>query len=92
MIYELIANGIDLFLAGSATLIHVRTNDETIIVADDGPGLPFENIVSDGQTRVERYLTTRHNAPTADDHAPHIHILSGGLGLAIVNAASSHLL
>lgn len=92
MIYELIANGIDLFLAGSATLIHVRTNDETIIVADDGPGLPFENIVSDGQTRVERYLTTRHNAPTADGHTPHIHILSGGLGLAIVNAASSHLL
>lgn len=92
LVYELVANSVDQFLAGSASTIKVRTNSQLIVVEDDGPGMPFGKTDQNGQPLVERYLTTNHNKPTADDHIPHIHILLGGMGLVVANALSSRLL
>ncbi|WP_431689185.1 ATP-binding protein [Hahella sp. NBU794] len=90
VVYELVANVVDLFLAGKATTLKVDVSESEIVVTDDGPGFPFP--VEDGaRNPVEVYLTHHHDKPTADDHAPHIHVLGGGLGLAAVNAVSEKL-
>lgn len=92
VVYELIANAIDLYLRRQATTIVVEVQDSYIRVSDDGPGFEFhKNDPADEASPVERFLTFNHNTPTADGHAPHIHILGGGLGLAILNAASEKL-
>lgn len=89
-IYEAIANSIDQYLAKQATKIKIEIVEEVVSIFDDGPGLPFHEPAPDGSSLnlAEFYFLHRHNSPTADNHAPHIHIISGGLGLAAVNAAS----
>lgn len=92
-IYEIVANAIDQYLSDKATRVKVEITGEVIRVIDDGNGLPFDQPALDGSSLnlAEFYFLHRHNSPTADNHAPHIHIFSGGLGLAIVNAASEWL-
>lgn len=93
-INELIANAIDQFLAGLCDMISVKIKNGRIFVCDNGSGLPFHKKAPNNEnlSLVEYYLTHRHDAPTADNHAPHIHIAHGGLGLVVVNAASAKLL
>ncbi|GAB2884420.1 hypothetical protein GCM10027180_13480 [Microbulbifer echini] len=92
-IYELIANAIDQYLMGHATKIKVVIDGSIIKVSDDGRGFPFDvnAPIEECSNLVEFYCLYRHNLPTADHHAPHIHILAGGLGLAVVNAASEYI-
>ena len=77
VVYEMVANVVDLFLAGLAKKINIKINNNNILVSDDGPGFPFSKASPQDTSinLVEHYLTHRHNSPTADDHAPHIHIL-----------------
>lgn len=120
LVFELIANAIDLFLKGKAKKIIVDISDNKIVVADDGPGFPFENESINNQNfktedlltnksenwegakfstfseyefnkKAEEYLTVFHDTPTADNHAPHIHVFKYGVGLAVVNALSKEL-
>jgi DNA gyrase subunit B len=88
---ELIANSVDQFLAGKVSRIVVRLNRNRITVSDDGPGFEAGVAGEDGLTRADRYLTHYHPTPTADGHAPHIHLTPVGIGLVIVNALSSNL-
>lgn len=90
VVNELVSNGIDLFLHRRATRVGVAIDEETIHYSDDGPGLPFDEPGPGGASLAEHYLTCHHTTPTADNHAPHIHMLAGGLGLMCVNAASEH--
>jgi DNA gyrase subunit B len=92
-IYESVANVVDLYLAGSVTKVSVNVNEDIIRVSDDGPGLPFEQSapIDDFSCLAEYYLVHRHDSPTADNHAPHIHLVGGGLGLAVVNAGSEYI-
>jgi DNA gyrase subunit B len=92
-IYEVVANSVDQYLAGKASKVSLKVNEHNILVCDDGAGLPFENEAPNGNhsNLVEYYLMNRHDSPTADDHAPHIHLVGGGLGLALVNAASERI-
>jgi len=83
MVLELVANSIDCFLAGNATEIGVTLHADHIEVWDDGCGFPLE---PDG--RGNEFLTTHHNLATADGHAPHIHLVSMGVGIVAVNALS----
>lgn len=80
---ELVANAVDQTLLGHATQVRVRHHEWSLIVEDDGSGYPLES------ERGERHLTQFHDSPTGDDHAPHIHLVTRGVGLAPVNAASS---
>jgi len=90
LVGELVSNSIDQFLTGEATSVSVQTNLRKITVVDNGAGLPFDHPSEKGNsTIVADYMTTLHHTPTADSHAPHIHIHScQGMGLAVVNALS----
>lgn len=80
---EVIANGVDQFLAGHASVLLVRLHDWSLTVEDDGEGYPLE--CADGH----HFLSTFHNSPTSDGHAPHVHLITQGVGLAPVNAVCS---
>ena len=89
---ELLANVIDLYLAGKASYFTVDQSDGWITVSDDGPGLPFDQFDhKHGITMVEKHLTIGHDAPTADGHFPHVHMFSQGIGMILLNALSSTL-
>ena len=84
LLWEVLANSLDQFLTGSASVIDVTIHaDESIEVTDDGAGVSIAP--GHGSTFLEWALTSHHSA-TADGHAPHIHIGSRGVGLAAVCA------
>ena len=87
---ELVSNSIDQFLANCAKTVQLRIEGRVITVADDGEGLPFDQPSKHGnESLFVDYMTKLHKTPTADNHAPHVHIHSCfGLGLMIVNALS----
>jgi DNA gyrase subunit B len=92
-IYELVSNSLDCYLAGMATFVSVEIEEDLITVIDDGPGLPFD-LPSDtqGVSLATQLLTTLHHTGSSDGHAPHVHLrYIHGVGLAVLNAASSHL-
>lgn len=90
-VYELVANVLDAYLAGTATFASVDLDGNTITIVDDGQGLPFDlpsNI--EGISLATKSLTTLHFTGTEDGHAPHVHVkYASGMGLAVLNAASS---
>lgn len=88
LIYELVANSIDQFLLRQATHISVQIDESGIEVSDDGPGLPYEIMHADGSRLAESYFLSFHDTPTADGHAPHVHLSHAGFGLIAVNALS----
>jgi DNA gyrase subunit B len=93
-VYELVANVLDLYLAGTATFVHVAIdNDNNITVVDDGLGLPFDLPSDlDEMSLATNFLSYLHFTGTVDTHAPHLHIKHGyGIGLAVLNAASCRL-
>ncbi len=90
LIHELVANGLDQYLAGKATRIGVTYRDgHSICVSDNGEGLPFDVPASGSRTLAETYFTELHATPTADGHSPHVHLNAGGVGLIVVSALSS---
>ncbi len=92
-VYELVANVIDLYLVDRATFVQVGIAGGTISVSDDGPGLPFDepSAIEEGISRAEQYFTYPHTTRSQDNHAPHIHLISMGLGLSVLNAGSSQV-
>jgi DNA gyrase subunit B len=93
LICEVIGNPLDLFLRHQASTITIQLDELGLTVEDDGPGFPFETTGSDGITPFVEYHCTRyHNAPSADGHAPHVHMNNlNGVGLAVVAAACQEL-
>ncbi len=93
-VYELVANVLDLYLAGTATFVRVSINDNNqITIVDDGMGLPFDLPSDiDEMSLATNFLSYLHFTGTVDIHAPHLHIKHGyGIGLAVLNAASCRL-
>lgn len=80
---EIIANAVNQFLQGHATHIRVQHDEWTLRVEDDGQGYPLDTDLG------QQYLTQYHNSATADHHAPHVHLVTLGVGLAPVNAVCS---
>lgn len=88
---ELLDNSIDQFMAGTLTTVRVSISDGTLEFSDDGPGLPFNKTTSDGESLALKYLTElRLDSPTADGHAPHIHLGGWGIGLPVVTALTGY--
>jgi DNA gyrase subunit B len=91
-VYELVANPLDSYLANQATFVNVELNGTTISVVDDGPGMPFEQPSDlDGISLATKSLTHIHWTPSEDNHAPHVHLVTSGIGLAIVCIGSAQL-
>lgn len=92
VVFELVANVLDQFLAGTATYCEVTVDGFSITVSDDGPGLPFQKPSNhSGLSKAEVFLTQPHFGATAEGHAPHVHVVFNGVGLAVVNALCSDL-
>jgi DNA gyrase subunit B len=84
------ANSLDEHLAGRCSSISMElASDNTVTVEDDGAGFPLH--IVDGVSFAERALTSFHDSPTADGHAPHEHLGMWGVGLFVVCALSSRL-
>jgi DNA gyrase subunit B len=92
LLFEVIANGVDQWLAGQATHVSISHAGPLITVMDDGPGLPYDEFDASGTRLAETYFTKYHDTPTADGHSPHIHLNRHGLGLIVVNALAETLM
>ncbi|ALF54179.1 hypothetical protein ACX27_17185 [Nostoc piscinale CENA21] len=91
-VYELVANVLDAYLSKKATFVNVTLDGTTISVVDDGPGLPFDEPSDiEGISLATKLLTRIHLTRSFDEHTPHVHIVSRGVGLAPMNATSIQL-
>lgn len=91
LLLEVLANAVDEHLAGRCTCIDVTMQaDGSLSVSDDGTGISVE-VDEHGTPWLESVLTTLHNTPTADGHAPHVHLRRHHVGLCTVSALSSSL-
>lgn len=89
MIWELVANVLDLIIAGRATTIDVEMHgDGSVSVRDDGPGFSVD---PSSPVSLEKVFTQVHETPTADGHAPHVHVGLRGVGIAPVCALSERI-
>ncbi|MBL1174756.1 hypothetical protein [Pantanalinema sp. GBBB05] len=90
--YELVSNVLDLYLTNQATFVDVELNGVAFTVADDGPGLPFDQPSDrEGMSLATKFLTYVHTTRSQDEHVPHVHMNQLGIGLAPLNAASTQL-
>jgi DNA gyrase/topoisomerase IV subunit B len=90
MVWEVLANAVDEFLGGRCSRIDITVNaDGAVTVEDDGRGMRVD--VVDGKPFPEIALTTFHDAPTLDGHAPHEHVGLHGAGLFPVCALSTYV-
>ncbi len=92
LIYELVDNGVDEFMAGESThiAILIRANG-SVSVEDDGRGIPVDKHKTTGLSGVETVMTTLHAGGKFGGKA---YSVSGGLhgvGASIVNALSATL-
>ena len=90
LIWEVLGNSVDQFLAGHCTRIEVAVErDGTVVVTDDGPGMPVHDL--GGLPFAQVALTQMHDRATMDGHRPHEHLGMRGVGVAVVNVLSERL-
>ncbi|MFO0590056.1 MAG: ATP-binding protein [Polyangiaceae bacterium] len=90
LVWEVLANALDEHLSGHCKNISVVIGEDgSVTIHDDGRGIAARPI--DGIPLVEKALTSLHNTPTLDGHAPHEHLALFGVGLVAVNALSRRL-
>ena len=86
MLWEVLANSLDEHLSGHGSDIDIVLHaDGSFAVADRGRGISIAD--ERGRPFAERAFLELHNTATRDGHAPHVHVGSFGVGLAVVNRA-----
>jgi DNA gyrase subunit B len=96
LVWEVVGNVIDQHLLGRATELRIELREDGwVSIADDGPGLPVDDVPIDGDSTsaLEAIFTRLHYGATLDNHYPHVHVTASlrGVGVAVVNALSERL-
>lgn len=100
LVYETVDNSIDEAMAGYATQIHVAVMaDGTVVVSDDGRGIPVDPVVNDdptlnGKSAVEVVMTRLHAGGKFGQEGSAYKVSGGlhGVGVSCVNALSEFLI
>ena len=89
LIYEIVDNSVDEFMGGYCSAVKVTIQEDgSVLVADNGRGIPVDKHPTTGMTALETVMTTLHAGGKFGGKA---YAVSGGLhgvGASVVNALS----